>query len=259
MNRPLSQIEAGPFLARDNGRRPGRAFTLIELLVVIAIIAVLAALLLPALARSKAAAVAIGCRSNLRQIGLGLGMYVTDNRTYPLWREGTYVVGGAVATNWDLLLLPSVAGNRNVFLCRARKSTALWTNVLTFNPSYGYNALGTGRFQEDESLSDALGLGGTSDAGGGLASNPLLENRVVVPADMMAIGDYIELAAQEGEILGGLNVPDGYIASRHNGGGNVVFCDGHVEFGKQTNWMMAAVGPRLRWNNDHQPHPETWH
>jgi len=39
----------------------------------------------------------------------------------------------------------------------------------------------------------------------------------------------------------------------------VVFCDAHVEFAKQTNWMKAATSIRLRWNNDHQPHPETWH
>jgi hypothetical protein len=32
-----------------------------------------------------------------------------------------------------------------------------------------------------------------------------------------------------------------------------------VEWGKQTNWMRAVNSARLRWNNDHQPHPETWH
>jgi len=88
---------------------------------------------------------------------------------------------------------------------------------------------------------------------------PLPENRVVAPADMIAIGDYPELPNQDGDILGGLDEQDDYIANRHNGGGNVVFCDAHVEFGKQTNWMRAVASARLRWNNDHQPHPETWH
>ena len=65
------------------------AFTLIEFLVVIAVIAILAALLLPALNRAKLAADSAGCKSNLRQQGLGLVMYVSDFHAYPRYCTGT--------------------------------------------------------------------------------------------------------------------------------------------------------------------------
>ena len=61
---------------------------MIELLVVIAIIAILAALLLPALSRAKLKGQETACRNNLRQMGLGFFMYLTDHsKTYPI----TYV------------------------------------------------------------------------------------------------------------------------------------------------------------------------
>lgn len=71
--------------ARSGGRG---GFTLVELLVVIAIIAILAALLLPALSSMRERARSISCLSNMKQVGMGLMMYVSDHQGFPQGMQG---------------------------------------------------------------------------------------------------------------------------------------------------------------------------
>jgi prepilin-type N-terminal cleavage/methylation domain-containing protein/prepilin-type processing-associated H-X9-DG protein len=94
-------------------RRSHYGFTLIELLVVIAIIAILAAILFPVFARAREKARQTGCLSNVKQLGLGVNMYVTDyDETYPPF---AYVAGGVPYTAFDAVL--PYLKNREILLC----------------------------------------------------------------------------------------------------------------------------------------------
>ena len=88
-------------ITKENRPPPShRGFTLIELLVVIAIIAILAAMLLPALGRAKAQAVRTTCINNQKQIGIAYKLYTDDNRgIYPV-HEGWADFGGKRATRY---------------------------------------------------------------------------------------------------------------------------------------------------------------
>jgi prepilin-type N-terminal cleavage/methylation domain-containing protein/prepilin-type processing-associated H-X9-DG protein len=218
--------------------RPG--FTLIELLVVIAIIAILAAILFPVFAQAREKARQTTCFSNLRQLGLAVTMYVTDNEAYPMHSSLSNV---SPRTRWPDYLLPYVK-NEKLFMCPSappdlfRKPFA--HNQNAFYGGYGYNFqyLGNNRFPfaapdaavqvpaSTIAVADTLGCGydaGVRNAGNYVVDPPLASARGSRPGS--ADNQYYGAGGECGGQWGCRAVP----AERHQGRINVAFCDGHAK------------------------------
>ncbi len=146
---PLRAAELHEVKVMRKGKKKFHGFTLIELLVVVAIIAVLVALLLPALAKARGQAKLVICQSNLKQMGIGLQIYADDNHDqFPVgrWKPGGYpwAAGwGAYELTWDGftdakagriglgMLYPGYVDAR-VFYCPAHP----WTYETRFAPNW---------------------------------------------------------------------------------------------------------------------------
>ena len=194
-------------------RLPSRGFTLIELLVVIAIIALLAALLLPALSRGSALAKATQCRSQMRQIGLATRLYAEDHEDF--FPRSQHSANANNMYPWERAIAPNLGGKdtsgrtftnllRSLYHCPADLRTGLPL-------SYGLNVY----FElEGPNYLSCHRMAQVPKAAATIAYTEILAaGDHVMPEDWTQLTDAISDVA----------------STRHSRKSNYLFVDGHVQ------------------------------
>jgi len=232
-------------VARKNNFRR-RAFTLIELLVVIAIIAILAAMLLPALAKAKESGKRIACSNNLRQIGLAMRMYVDDN-------HGS-LPPHITAERWPIKFYDYYGKSLKTLVCPSEVTNAPLTigpsnNIADAAPrSYFINGW-------NDFFFNRLGQAGfTAQYMSGTYQTGIKETDIIHPSDTIFLGEkiagrgdfYMDMLAGNGDDFAGAVAQDEHSGRGQGsgvGGSNNVFADGSTRYYK----YGAAFDPLNLW------------
>jgi prepilin-type N-terminal cleavage/methylation domain-containing protein/prepilin-type processing-associated H-X9-DG protein len=251
----------------------GRGFTLIELLVVIAIIAILAAILFPVFAQARDKARQAACLSNVKQIGMGLMMYLQDydenypaNYTYRIWGLGTHpnanLSDGRALFWWQDLIEPYVK-NDAVWLCPSRSPHIAYTfgrpRDLKTPLIKDYTASVACDGRTPAPWSTANGACGVFVNGDSTTRNMAQQE---APADTIAFfdGHNFELWRLEqtdawansgrgpsfwGNAPNLVTAPTGHVDKRHNGGFHAGYADGHAKWIRNSrliDWTTRKTG-----------------